>query len=428
MTLRTNLLPGFLLFNPSLMPKLLHLADIHIGMENYGHINPATGLHSRLEDYLQRLDEVFDYALEREPVDLVLIAGDIYKNRTPNPTHQREFARRIQRIVRAGLPVFMLTGNHDAPSSNTRAHSVEIFDTLQIEGVTIASKMRFHIINTRNGPIQMIAVPWLNRQALLSKDEMIGLPINAIESEMLARVANFIEGTVERLDPAIPTVLTFHGTIGGASYGAERSVMLGQDLVIPRSLLALPGIDYVALGHIHKHQSVGDAPPAVYPGSIERIDFGEEHEAKGFVIADVEKSNTSWHFVELHARPFITIRVDVREQTDLQERIRRAIARHNVQDAVVRVHIECLPQQRNMIDERLIRAQLDEGGAAVVAAVAIDVERTTRGRFAEVADEVRDGLTPQRALELYLQLKNVPAARRERLQESAQTLWQRDVA
>lgn len=409
------------------MPKLLHLADIHIGMENYGHPNPHTGLHTRLEDYLHRLDDVLDYALTAEPVDLVLIAGDIYKNRTPNPTHQREFARRINRIVRAGVPVFMLTGNHDAPASNTRAHSVEIFDTLEIEGVTIASKMRFYVINTQHGPIQMIAVPWLNRQALLTKDEMIGLPMSALETEMLSRVASWIEGTVERLDPQIPTVLTFHGTIGGAMYGAERSVMLGPDLVIPRSLLALPGIDYVALGHIHKHQAIGTQPPAVYPGSIERIDFGEEHEAKGFVIADVEKGNTSWHFVELNARPFVTIRVDVRQHGDVAERIRRAIAKHQIADAVVRVQIECLPAQRSAIDERAIHAQLEESGAHVVAAIAVEVERMNRGRFAEVAEQIRDGLTPTRALELYLQTKNVPQGRQAQLLEAARALLQREV-
>ncbi|HEX6293287.1 MAG TPA: exonuclease SbcCD subunit D [Herpetosiphonaceae bacterium] len=409
------------------MPKVLHLADIHIGMENYGHLNPQTGLHSRLEDYLRRFDEVLDYIFEHEPVDLVLIAGDIYKNRTPNPTHQREFARRVNRIVRAGLPVFILTGNHDAPAANARAHSVEIFDTLEIERVTIASKMRVHLIDTQRGPLQMIAIPWLNRQALLTKDEMIGLPMGALEVEMLSRVSAFIESTLERLDPDIPTVLSFHGTVGGATYGAERSVMLGHDLVVPSSLLAAPGIDYVALGHIHKHQAIGSQPPVVYPGSIERIDFGEEHEAKGFVIAHIEKGNTSWRFVEVSARPFVTVRVDVRQHADAQERIRRAIAKHHLQDAIVRVLIDCTLAQRQTIDERAIRVQVEETGAHVVAAIALEVERSSRGRFAEVAEQVRDGLTPQRALELYLQTKNVPAERQARLLQAAAGLMQREI-
>lgn len=408
------------------MPKILHLADTHIGIENYGHPNPTTGLHTRLEDYLHRLDDVLDHALEREPVDLVLIAGDIYKNRTPNPTHQREFARRIRRVSRAGVPVFILTGNHDAPASNTRAHSVEIFDTLEIDNVTIASRMRCYEISTRGGPLQIIAVPWLNRGALLNKDEMIGLPLNAIAAEMVHRVANFIEGAVERLNPAIPTILAFHGTVSGATFGAERNVMLGDDLEVPRSVLAVSGIDYIALGHIHKHQAIGEAPPAVYPGSIERIDFGEEGEAKGFVIATVEKGHASWRFVELRARPFVTVRVDVRDHSDPAERIGRAIAKHHLQDAVVRVLVACLPSQRTAIDDRAIHQQVIAAGAHHVAAVAVEVERGTRGRFAEVAHELRDGLTPQRALELYLRTRNVPPARRERLMQAAAGLMRRD--
>ena len=66
------------------MIKLLHLADLHIGMENYGRLDPASGMHTRLIDYLNRLDEAIDYGLA-EGADAVLIAGDVYKNRTPNP-------------------------------------------------------------------------------------------------------------------------------------------------------------------------------------------------------------------------------------------------------------------------------------------------------------------------------------------------------
>src|ERR1041384_6236801 len=116
------------------MIKLLHLADLHIGMENHGRIDPATGLHTRLIDYLERLDEAIDVGLGAGAgPDLVLIAGDVYKSRTPNPTHQREFAKRIQRIRRAGLPVVILTGNHDISPSAGRAPSIEIFQTLTAE-------------------------------------------------------------------------------------------------------------------------------------------------------------------------------------------------------------------------------------------------------------------------------------------------------
>lgn len=404
------------------MPKMLHLADIHIGMENYGRTDPATGLNTRLLDYLARLDQVLDYALVEEPVDLVLIAGDIYKNRTPNPTHQREFARRIKRVLQANIPIVILTGNHDMPAASGRAHSVEIFDALAVDNVTIASRMRTYTIETRNGPVQVVAIPWLNRQALLTKDDLQGLPMTAIDAEMLHRVEGWLENAVKALDPAIPTVLTFHGTLAGATFGSERAVMLGHDLILPRSVIAQPGVDYIALGHIHKHQAIGTDPPAVYPGSIERVDFGEEHETKGFVIVDLEKGATTWRFVEVAARPFVTIEVDVRQASDPQERIRRAIVAKPLADAIVRVMIKCLPQQRPRIDERLIREEVEAAGAATIAMVGLDVERVTRGRFDAVAEELQGGLTPRRALELYLQTKDVGAARRERLLAAADEL------
>lgn len=82
-----------------------------------------------------------------------------------------------------------------------------------------------------------------------------------------------------------------HTSVQGATYGSERMVMLGQELVLTPGLLRDKRLDYVALGHIHQHQSLNgtDHPPIVYPGSIERIDFGEAREAKGFVLAEVQQ-------------------------------------------------------------------------------------------------------------------------------------------
>ena len=90
--------------------NVLHFADIHIGMENYGHIDSGTGINSRVIDFLRRFDEVIDYGLSHD-VDLVIFAGDAFKTRDPSPTLQREFARRVKRLVDAGVPIAMLVGN-----------------------------------------------------------------------------------------------------------------------------------------------------------------------------------------------------------------------------------------------------------------------------------------------------------------------------
>ncbi len=77
--------------------KIIHFADLHLGVETYGHTDPETGLSTRLLDFLKALDYLVDYALENS-VDLVLFCGDAYKNREPGQTQQREFARRIRRL------------------------------------------------------------------------------------------------------------------------------------------------------------------------------------------------------------------------------------------------------------------------------------------------------------------------------------------
>ena len=68
--------------------KILHFADLHLGVESYGRIDPATGISSRLLDFLSTLDQLVDYALENR-VDLVLFCGDAYKSREPSQTQQR---------------------------------------------------------------------------------------------------------------------------------------------------------------------------------------------------------------------------------------------------------------------------------------------------------------------------------------------------
>jgi exonuclease SbcD len=388
------------------MIKLLHLADLHIGVENYGKIDPATGLHSRLVDYLDRLDEAIAIGLDAG-VDLVLIAGDIYKNRSPNPTHQREFARRLNRLRSAGLPVFILTGNHDISPSLGRAHSVEIFDALAVEGVTVADRPRLHTIPTRAGPLQIIALPWVTRHSLMTREEMRGASFAEIEYELRRRLERFVVDTAAKLDPNIPAVLAFHGSVDGAQMGAERAITLGQDLVMARSVLAQPGVDYVAMGHIHKHQALGTVPPLVYPGSIERVDFGERDEPKGCVIVELERGSARWQFHPLAARPFVSIEKDVRSSSDPLGQVTTLIGRHDLRQAVVRVEVQATREQAALLREDDIRARLEQAGAFVVAAVTVAVERTSRRRYG-AEPELMEGITPRRALELYLHSKQPP--------------------
>jgi len=388
--------------------RLLHLADTHIGVETYGRLDSATGLSTRLADFLAALDRAVDYAVQQR-VDLVVFAGDAYKTRDPSPTHQREFARRVRRLCQAGIPCFLLVGNHDLPNAQSRAHATEIFDTLAVEGVTVARTIATTRINTPSGTVQVVSLPWVTRSALLTKDEHKNRSIDQLNSLLLEKLGDLLRAELAALDPGLPAVLVGHCTVQGSVYGSERSVMLGQDVVFPPSLLAHPLLDYIALGHIHKYQVLPGQPPIVYSGSLERIDFGEENEEKGFVDVELrpEGRGARFRFIPVAARRFVTVDVCV-DQGDPTEQTLEAISRHDVTGAVVRVLVHGGTNVR--LNEGAVRQALKD--AYYVAAVAQQMEQRARRRLGPSGAE---GLSPREALLAYLQSRDLPAEHRQLL-------------
>jgi DNA repair protein SbcD/Mre11 len=104
--------------------RILHFADAHIDIATQGRHDPQTGLPVRTLDFLKALDTIVDTAIT-EQVDMVLFAGDAYKDRTPVPTFQREWGRRIVRLSQAGIPTLLLVGNHDLSPAVGRAHAMQ---------------------------------------------------------------------------------------------------------------------------------------------------------------------------------------------------------------------------------------------------------------------------------------------------------------
>jgi exonuclease SbcD len=399
--------------------RLLHFADLHVGMENYGRLDPATGVNDRVLDFLHRFDELIDYGLERE-VDLVIFAGDAFKTRNPNPTYQRAFARRVKRLADAGVPVVLLVGNHDLPTMVQRASSVDIFRTLDVPNVVVGWEEKIHTVETRRGPVQVATVPYPVRQRLLSHDDYRGLSIRELDDKLQGIVAEIIQAMARQVAPDIPAVLAAHLSVSGAIFGSERSVMIGRDAVVLKSALDDPAWDYVALGHIHKHQSLnGDAYPAiVYAGSPERIDFGEEKQPKGFCWVELARGETTWEFVEVAARPFVTVRADVRESANPLMALQQAVAKHDLTDAVVRLILRLRAEQEMLLRDRDIRALLSD--AYFIGGITREVEREARVRLGNLApEEMTDG----ELLAKYLETKNTDPERVKVLLAHAESVF-----
>jgi exonuclease SbcD len=399
--------------------KLLHTADIHIGLENYGRFNPATGLNTRLEDFAAALDEAVERAIA-EPVDLVVLAGDIYKTRDPTPTHQRIFAQRVRRLIQAQIPLYIAAGNHDLPMTSGRATSVDIFRELELPGVHVARNIGRRTIETRSGPLQVIGLPWVTRNALLTREEYRHHTVDQLNARMIELATSKLVDLAAELDPTVPAIVVGHAHLASARVGAERMLTMGTDPVFPLEALAeLPNVDYVALGHIHKHQVLRyDRPPIVYAGSLNRVDFSEEDELKGFVLAEVEPGGADQRFVPVRARTFLTI--DARAESDDPTRdVLKAVyaAGQKVRDAVVRLRVKTTSGLASRLDETEIRGQLKE------AHYLLPIQK-------ELTDSVREraggrdlqGKGPLELLELYLEGHNIPPDRREALSGLARGL------
>ncbi len=343
--------------------RVLHFADAHIDIANYGRLDPETGLPVRIMDFLRSLDQIVETALE-EQVDLVLFAGDAYKDRNPQPTFQREWGRRIMRLSQAGIPTLLLVGNHDISPASGRAHTLQEFATLDVPHVHVADRIRLWGAEELGAAAQIITVPWVSRSKLMTREETAGMSMEALLVAIENRVTQAIMNCIEAADPALPLILTAHASVQGAVYGSERGVMLGHELVLGGRIVSDSRLDYVALGHIHKQQSLGakgSHPPIVYPGSIERIDFGEAKEKKGFVIAEIEKGHTTWDFVPLSTRRFLDIAVDTPQaDTFMQDLMSQLPEAARVREAVCRVQLTYPSDWEALLDEKQIIDHFDE--------------------------------------------------------------------
>ena len=382
------------------MIKILHLSDIHMGSSfSHGRLNPETGLNTRLEDFVNTLSRCIDRALA-EPVDLVLFGGDAFPDATPAPFVQEAFARQFRRLVDAQIPTVLLVGNHDQHSQGQGGASLCIYRTLGVPGFVVGDRFQTHNIQTSNGPVQVITLPWLTRSTLLTRPETEGLSLADVNMLLIERLRVAMEGEIRRLNPEVPTILLGHLMIDNAAYGAERFLAVGKGFTLPLSLLTRPCFDYVALGHVHRHQNLNKSndPPIIYPGSIERVDFSEEKEDKGFVMIQLERGNAQWEFCPLPVRTFRTIQVDVSGVADPQAALLKAIQKQNIQDAVVRLIYKLRSEQLDQIETASLHRALSDAHTYTIQPEL--VSQLARPRLPELA--ASSSIDPMEALKTYL--------------------------
>jgi DNA repair protein SbcD/Mre11 len=411
--------------------KVLHLSDIHMGSGfSHGRIDPETGTNTRLQDFVKSMSLCIDRAIA-EPVDLVMFGGDAFPDATPPPYIQEAFAAQFRRLVDCQIPLILLVGNHDQHAQGQGGASLSIYRTLGVPGVIVGDRIATHRISTASGEIQILTMPWINRSALLTRPESEKLSLPELNSLLLSRLEPALEGEIRKLDPALPTILLGHLMVDNAKLGAEKLLAVGRGFTVPLGMLTRDCFDYVALGHVHRHQNLNKAnnPPVVYPGSIERVDFSEEKEEKGYIHISLNPAidaargfQAEWEFCPLPVRPFRTISVDATEAEDPQSKIVKAILfkkgsskePQEISEMVVRLVYRITPAQAELIDTTQLHELLSLAHSYTIQAEL--VSQLSQPRLPELGSSPE---SPIEALNTYLEHRTDLAEIREVMMTAA---------
>ncbi|MEM1427188.1 MAG: exonuclease subunit SbcD, partial [Cyanobacteria bacterium P01_H01_bin.130] len=324
-----------------------------------------------------------------------------------------------------------LVGNHDQYAQGKGGASLSIYRTLGVPGFVVGDTLTTHTIETKSGPVQVLTLPWLTRSALLTKPETEGLSLAEVSQLLVEKLRTALEGEVRQLDPEQPAILLAHLMSDRARLGAERFLGVGKGFSIPLSAIARPAFDYVALGHVHRHQNLNpdNDPPVVYPGSIERVDFSEEKEEKGFVLINIQRDQqdierdipqdetpaeseaesktslskksflTEWEFCPLPVRRFYTVEVDLTTSEDPNQTLLDALEPEEIEDAVVRLIYRLQADQLGLINSLELYEKLAIAHSYTVHADL--VSQLARPRLPALTNA--KPLDPLEALQFYLE-------------------------
>ena len=404
------------------MIKFFHTADLHLGVENYGKVDSKTGLHSRLLDFKNSIEQCIDLAIEQK-IDFFLFCGDAYKTAFPTPTHQKILMKLLFKLSKNNIPIIAVVGNHDHPLSFGKVNSLDILSELPIDGFHVFSKPDVLKLETKSGPVQIVGIPWPTRNNLVASKDHHLKSSEQITAFLSQAVSNIIKTLSEQLDASVPAVLAGHMTVGtGVFSGSEKCAVFGNDPVFLPSQLAIEPFDYVALGHLHRHQSLNSSlyPPVVYSGSIERIDFGERKENKGFcsVCIDEKKDadRCSFEFMQLNSRPMIQIEVMLKPEGDQTEQVLTEIDKHDLNDAIVKIIYHVPVGKEDKVDLQQIQL------ACTKAMHLVSITPVRKPQAREKRASLKVDMNLDTLLEKYFQTKDYSPEKKSNLLQKARDL------
>lgn len=356
--------------------KILCFADLHLGVTSYGRIDSETNLNTRVLNALKSLDEMIDYAINKN-IKVVAFAGDAYHRSLPSPTLTSEFNKRIRRLLDANIKVLLLTGNHDVDKIEVKKSPLGAFDDLKVENVYHS---RFHKeveLTINNETVKFVFLPTYHTES---------------------GIREIVENTVY---DGKPIVYLAHLTYQGAMLN-DWNIAEKETYVDP-SIFDKEGVAAVVSGHLHKHQTLWNQPLVFYCGSLQRVDFSEEKQEKGFIILDVkEDSSVTYDFIEVESQKMFTLDLDLIGESEETDTIisNLDLFKRKVENAIVRIRIDV--DKSNSINDARIYEHAYKLGATNVLDIQKKYQKQNITRNVNLTEHVDE----YKALELYYEGKD----------------------
>jgi len=344
--------------------KLVHTADLHLGM--HFHDMSHEKRNERIDDFFKNLREIVNFAIERK-CDFFIIAGDIFSNPLPRGEIFNRFAKLMGDLLANGIKVIVAAGNHDTPASFIQRNTAlglhlaglrdfiyvdqrSIFKPTILEGKHSRKKVAFYII-----PFIYPETVTLDETNIADYEKRI---FEIFDSQFVEKDVDYSLGVA-------------HLTVEGAKYSSQIEPLFTYEIKVRKSLLRkmikIADIAYFALGHIHRYQEIDNK--IVYSGSIERINFSEINETKGFLYIHEERGELVKEFIPHQCRKMIEIRKEIpsyetpwKEFSSLESWLSGLDARE-IKDAMIKLEIKYPREYGHSINWRRLFNLLYRKGA-----------------------------------------------------------------
>lgn len=349
--------------------KILFTSDLHLGLNNFGKINPETGVHSTIEKFVKELNETLDRAIELQ-VEIWILCGDITHVRTPTNYVRQAFTSVIERARKAGIDVYCMLGNHDQLITHGAKNNLTELAVMKIDGFKVVESSIIKTVHDVTGKtLQIVFLPW--------------------QKEVKDIVAD-ARRLIERLEEDKCAIIVGHFSVSGAEVGSEKIFELYGEETVPVKELMSSKVQATFLGHIHKRQ-VFEKGKVRYIGSMDRIDFGERDESKGSTLLTIDLKTKEYVFAFIEGNPREFKQIEFDSPADLDDYDFKGC-----KNAVVKVKIKCTKSEKRNIN-------LDKASERLKnAAYVIFQFEVEREESKEQIKEITQELSIEKALGLWL--------------------------